>query len=71
MKGFQTEMALDELTRLSRIVEEESGVAVSKLAPVVGEFVLSHISASHLEIPEQFEAFDPQLIGGQRKVVAS
>jgi isopropylmalate/homocitrate/citramalate synthase len=71
MKGFQTEIALEELTKLSRTVEEESGVAVSKLAPVVGEYVLSHVSASHLEIPEQFEAFDPQLIGGQRKVNVS
>ena len=71
MKGFHTEMALEELTRLSRTVEKESGVAVSKLAPVVGEFVLSHVSASHLEIPEQFEAFNPQLIGGPRKVIAS
>jgi homocitrate synthase NifV len=71
VKGFQTGIALEKLTRLSKTVEEESGVEVSKLAPVIGEYVLSHISASHLEIPEQFEAFDPQLIGGQRKVNAS
>ena len=71
MKGFQTGIALEKLTGLSRTVEDESGVVVSKLAPVVGEYVLSHVSASHLEIPEQFEAFDPQLIGGQRKVNAS
>jgi homocitrate synthase NifV len=68
MKGFQTGIALEKLTRLSKTVEEESGIEVSKLAPVIGEYVLSHISASHLEMPEQFEAFDPQLIGGQRKV---
>ena len=71
VKGFQTGIALDSLTRLSKTVEEESGIEVSKLAPVIGEYVLSHVSASHLEIPEQFEAFDPQLIGGQRKVTAS
>lgn len=71
VKGFQTGIALENLTRLSKTVEEESGVEVSKLAPVVGEYVLSHISASHLEVPEQFEAFDPQLIGGQRKVNVS
>ena len=71
MKGFSTGISLEQLTRLSKIVEEESGVEVSKLAPVIGEYVLSHVSASHLEIPEQFEAFDPHLIGGQRKVNAS
>jgi homocitrate synthase NifV len=71
VKNFQTGIALEKLTALSKLVEEESGVEISKLAPVIGEFVLSHISASHLEIPEQFEAFDPRLIGGQRKVIAS
>jgi homocitrate synthase NifV len=71
VKCFQTGIALDSLARLSKTVEEESGVEVSKLAPVIGEYVLSHVSASHLEMPEQFEAFDPQLIGGQRKVNAS
>ncbi len=71
IKGFETGIALERLTGLSKTVEDESGVALSKLAPVVGEYVLSHVSASHLDIPEQFEAFDPQLIGGQRKVNAS
>ena len=70
VKGFDTGVALDRLASLSKTVEEESGVLVSRLAPVVGELVLSHVSPSHLAIPEQFEAFDPQLIGGQRKVIA-
>jgi isopropylmalate/homocitrate/citramalate synthase len=71
VKGFRTGIALQQLPSLSRTVEEESGVKVSKLAPVIGEYVLSHVSASHLEQPDQFEAFDPQLIGGQRKVNVS
>jgi isopropylmalate/homocitrate/citramalate synthase len=71
VKSFHTGIALEQLTSLSMTVEEESGVEVSKLAPVIGEYVLSHVSASHLELPEHFEAFDPQLIGAQRKVNVS
>jgi isopropylmalate/homocitrate/citramalate synthase len=71
VKGYEPGIALDKLTGLSKTVEAESGVEVSKLAPVVGEYILSHVSASHLEIPEQFEAFDPHLIGGHRKASAS
>jgi hypothetical protein len=29
---------------------------------------VSHRSATHLEVPEVFEAFDPQVIGAQRKL---
>src|SRR5580704_1842308 len=68
VKGFRTGIHLKNLTELSRIVEEESGVRISKLAPVVGEFIVSHRSATHLEVPEVFEAFDPQVIGAQRKL---
>jgi isopropylmalate/homocitrate/citramalate synthase len=68
VKGFRTGIDLENLTELSRIVEEESGVRISKLAPVVGEFILSHRSASHQEVPEVFEAFDPQVIGSRRKL---
>jgi homocitrate synthase NifV len=68
LKGFDTGIDLQELRSLSRVVEEESGVVVSKLAPVVGEYVLWHRSPSHLRKPGLFEAFDPQLILSDRKV---
>jgi isopropylmalate/homocitrate/citramalate synthase len=56
------------LLALSRLVEELSGVAVSKLAPVVGEFVFAHRSPSHLTIPGEFEAFDPGTLGRTRRI---
>jgi isopropylmalate/homocitrate/citramalate synthase len=52
---------------MSEIVEKESGVLLSKLAPVVGEFVLHHKAPSHLMDPDLFEAFDPKLVGMKRK----
>jgi len=68
IKGFNTGVILEDLRRLSKAVEEESGVEVSKLAPVVGEYIFSHKSPSHLENPELFEAFDPQIVDSSRKV---
>jgi isopropylmalate/homocitrate/citramalate synthase len=66
--GFQTGVALKKLRVLSEAVEKESGVQLSKLAPVVGEFIVQHKAQSHLIDPELFEAFDPKLIGIERKL---
>ena len=68
LKGFETEVTLQNLRQLSEAVEEESGVKVSKLAPVVGEHIFVHKSPGHLENPELFEAFDPQLVGSKREL---
>jgi isopropylmalate/homocitrate/citramalate synthase len=66
--GFQTGVALRNLKKMSETLEKESGVPVSKLAPVVGEFVLYHKSPSHLSAPDLFEAFNPEILGTQRKL---
>ena len=68
LKGFSTGVGLQNLKGLSEAVEEESGVEVSRLAPVVGEYVSMHKSPGHRESPELFEAFDPSLVGLQRKI---
>jgi homocitrate synthase NifV len=66
--GFETGVALRQLKTLSETVAKESGVPLSKLAPVVGEFVALHKSPSHLTDPDLFEAFDPELVGIERKL---
>ena len=68
LKGFETVVTLQDLRRLSETVEEESGVKVSKLAPIVGKHIFVHKSLGHLECPELFEAFDPQIVGFERKL---
>jgi homocitrate synthase NifV len=68
LQGLETGIALESLKALSETVERESGIPLSKLAPVVGEFVATHKSPAHLDIPDLFEAFDPALIGLQRKI---
>jgi len=68
LKGFETGVTLRNLRQLSETVEEESGVKVSKLAPIVGKHIFVHKSPGHLECPELFEAFDPQIVGFERKL---
>ncbi len=67
-RGVGHGLRLDMLRDLSRAVEAMTLVPVSKLAPVVGEFVFRHKSPSHLESPALFEAFDPALVGASRSV---
>jgi homocitrate synthase NifV len=71
VKGFDTGIVLRDLKKLSKTIEEESGIKVSKLAPVVGKKIFIHKSPSHLENPELFEAFDPELVGSKRKLSRS
>jgi homocitrate synthase NifV len=65
--GVQTGVALKNLKTMCGMIEKESGVPLSKLAPVVGEFVVHHKSPSHLTDPDLFEAFDPEIVGIERK----
>jgi homocitrate synthase NifV len=71
LKGFETGILLKDLKSLSESVEEASGLRVSKLAPVVGKHVFVHKSPGHLESPDLFEAFDPELVGSKRKLSRS
>ena len=68
LKGFETGIILKDLKSLSESVEKASGLRVSELAPVVGEYIFIHKSPGHLETPDLFEAFDPQLVGSKREL---
>ncbi len=68
LKGFETGIILKDLKSLSESVEKASGLRVSKLAPVVGKNIFVHKSPGHLENPDLFEAFDPQLVGSKREL---
>ena len=68
LKGFETGIVLKDLRSLSESVEEASGLHVPELAPVVGKHIFVHKSPGHLESPDLFEAFDPQLVGSKREL---
>jgi len=68
LRGFETGVDLGQLRDLSRLVEGCSGVPVSGLAPIVGDFVFAHRSPGHLGALTEFEAFAPELVGSERRV---
>lgn len=68
LKGFETGIILKDLKSLSESVERASGLRVSELAPVVGKNIFVHKSSGHLESPDLFEAFNPQLVGSKREL---
>jgi homocitrate synthase NifV len=71
LKGIETGVILQDLPFLSKTVEGASGIPVSKLAPILGEYVFCHKSPSHLETPQLFEAFDPAIVGCVRSSTES
>lgn len=66
--GAEHAIKLSALRELSRAAAETTGVPVSKLAPIVGEYAFRHKSPSHLERPDLFEPFDPVLVGASRSL---
>jgi homocitrate synthase NifV len=69
LRGFETGVTLDALQLLSKTVAQESGIVVSKLAPIVGDYVFWHKSPAHLDHAELFEAFDPEILGACRQMM--
>ncbi|HET6347395.1 MAG TPA: hypothetical protein VFH51_20865, partial [Myxococcota bacterium] len=69
LRGWASAVSPASLRHLCRLVEAESQVAISPLAPVVGESVFQHQSPAHHEAPGEFEAYEPRLVGGERRIV--
>lgn len=69
LSGYATGVDLGRLRSLSKLVEIESGVPVSMLAPVTGKFIFQHKSPGHLRNVDLFQAYDPMLIGVKSDIV--
>ena len=70
LKGIKHGLNLKVLKRASDTVAEITKLR-SPLFPVTGEFSFYHSAKTHLEKPELFEAFPPELIGARRKVISN
>jgi homocitrate synthase NifV len=68
LKGFEAGVDPARLKGLSSLVEKLSGIPVSSLAPVVGRHAFDHESPAHHDAPWEFEAFDPEWIGSERRL---
>lgn len=64
---------LSHLVKLSKMVEQYSGIRLPRNKPVVGELAFSHESGIHiaaiLEDPHTYENFPPDLVGGERRFI--
>lgn len=64
---------LTHLTKLSKMVEQYSGIRLPRNKPVVGELAFTHESGIHiaaiLEDPHAYENFSPDLVGGERRFI--
>ncbi|MDV0443813.1 homocitrate synthase family protein [Methanorbis rubei] len=64
---------LTELTKLSKLVEQYSGVLVAKTKPVVGEHAFVHESGIHIAAlikdPQTYEYYPPEMVGAKQKLM--
>jgi methanogen homocitrate synthase len=64
---------VSQLTELSKLVEQFSGIPIPKIKPIVGANAFSHESGIHvaavLENPMTYELFSPEMVGGKREMI--
>lgn len=70
--GIETNLKLDKLFELSKLVEEITKVPVSPMRPVVGDMVFTRESglvvAQMLSYPPSVEGYAPEVVGRKREV---
>lgn len=72
LHGIKTGVNLEKINKLSRLVEEVTGICKSKVKPIVGEFTFLHSPVMHIRNAASgnysgFEPFKPELIGSERR----
>ena len=73
--GIETNIKLDKLRALSKLVEEVTRVPVSPLKPVVGDTVFvketGSVVAQLMVYPPSVEGYAPELVGREREIYLS
>jgi len=71
--GIRTNIKLNQLYRVSNLVEKITGMPVSPTKPVVGENAFAHGAGIHthgvLAEPSTYEPIPPEMVGQHRKLV--
>ncbi len=64
---------VSQITELSRLVEQYSGIPIPRIKPIVGANAFAHESGIHvaavLEEPMTYEPFTPEMVGGKREII--
>lgn len=71
--GVETNLKLEELCSLSKLVQEITKIPVAVQKPVVGDLIFARESglvvAQMLAYPPSVEGYDPEIIGREREIV--
>jgi isopropylmalate/homocitrate/citramalate synthase len=71
--GFKTNIVLDRVVPIVREILEILGFRVGLNKPVIGDSAFTHTTDLHIRSviidPRSFEAFDPSLLGADRKIL--
>jgi len=71
--GVRTNVRLEKIYRVSRLVEKLTGIIVPKNKAIVGENAFSHESGIHvhgvISSPQTYEPVDPERVGRRRKII--
>ncbi len=64
---------VSQLTELSRMVEQYSGIPIPRIKPIVGANAFAHESGIHvaavLENPMTYELYTPEMVGSKREII--
>ncbi len=64
---------VSQLTELSRMVEQYSGIPIPRIKPIVGANAFAHESGIHvaavLENPMTYELYVPEMVGSKREII--
>ncbi|MED4590507.1 LeuA family protein [Priestia flexa] len=73
LSDYKTDINLKEIFKLSKIVEEYTGLPLSHNEPIVGDMVFTHESGIHvdgmLKVKHSFESFEPELVGREHSFI--
>jgi methanogen homocitrate synthase len=64
---------VSQLTELSKMVEQYSGIPIPRIKPIVGANAFAHESGIHvaavLENPMTYELYAPEMVGSKREII--
>lgn len=70
---YHTGIDLRKIPKLTKVVEDFTGLKVSSNEPVVGNHVFQHESGIHvdgmLKVKESFESFSPEMVGREHEFI--
>ncbi|MEM2819545.1 MAG: 2-isopropylmalate synthase, partial [Nitrososphaerota archaeon] len=71
--GIRTNIKLEKIYEVSRLVEKLTGIIVPKNKAIVGENAFSHESGIHvhgvISSPQTYEPIEPEKVGRRRKII--